>query len=427
MKRIIPIISLILYFSTQALGAALDSYCVYSKSERKFNGKDMAEVLPIASVSKIFTTQWAIAKLGPNFRFTTEFTIAPDAKIKDAWTVHIKGAHHPYFDKMSMHTLVAELNRMKIYHISVLSFDENVDFLWDAKGGFAATLEMTKKYPADYPTPTDVLETFKAKAPFTGDEYYANYKRATAKGFKNLIPNPKMKVDNIKLISASSFAKPKGAIVKKMYSAPLTDILREMNRNSNNHAANQIFEFLGGEKAFNKIKKNLLRLNPNEVFIVNGSGGPKRFAPDYSEDNKIYNKANCIAVVKSMAYINTYLSHPNINLNLQSVLPVAGEETANSLDGSYNHNDLDRVLIGKTGTANQAVTLAGFVKAHVGDIYFYYNMAITKKCTGATWKAILNCRKAARREGRIQIKAKVTELIKKHYGGGLKVEVKPLN
>ena len=400
--------------SHRAHAVKLDSYCVYLTSENKAIVQNAKKMLPIASVSKVFTTQWALHRLGPNYRFYTDFLITKDPKIAGAHRVHIKGTRDPYFDQINFHQMVSEFNRMGITHISLLTFDENLKFFSDPKGKFAATNE----FKSGYPYPQDVEAMLKARSPFIGAAYNQSSRRLVAGGHKPLNPNPRMRIDKIEHLPTFAYKPPqRGVLIKTMGSAPLKDLLREMNRNSNNFAANQIFEYLGGPSEYHKYAEKQFKFKVGkDLSFINGAGSPHRIGDKY----KLYNHATCSAVLKVMVWMKTYLSHPKTKLSMNSVLPVAGEGTKNTLDGSYNNDTLEKVLIGKTGTINQAVTFTGFANTKKGDVFFYYNMDTEIGGTDATYDIAKRWR-----ESRVRIRSRITEMVDK-LGGGIQADIKPL-
>ena len=81
---------------------------------------------PIASVSKVFTSLWALVKVGGTYRYPTQVYIT---KLNNgSHDVHLRGSVFPYFDRTMFYFLIGELNKRGITKIQNLTYDENFEY-----------------------------------------------------------------------------------------------------------------------------------------------------------------------------------------------------------------------------------------------------------------------------------------------------------
>ncbi len=125
-------------FAAQSDGAKMVSACSMTENSREVIGKNLNERLPIASVSKVYTSLMAVTSFNLEHKFFTQIyvTAAPGG----SFDVHLQGSRDPYFNKFKMHMIISRLNEMKVTKIRNLTFDENVKYLHetDTSRGFRA-------------------------------------------------------------------------------------------------------------------------------------------------------------------------------------------------------------------------------------------------------------------------------------------------
>lgn len=368
----------------------------------RVSGENIYERIPTASVSKVFTSEWAISQRKMTYRYPT-FVDIFKTKDPNIWDVHLRGSFDPFFDREQLHFLISELNKMGITHVGQFSFDEKFKFTWDAKGSkdadgnkSIAVIEL----PLGAPTADTISSNLKKYSPFLRSY---NRTRANAAAAKvNLVASPKFKVDKIAYVPSTMFCKTNSLKADKMrilYSAPLSDLLREMNRTSNNYAADQIFASLGGAKAYKAYANKEFGFKEKDIHISNGSGVPLFTDLDGNQTEKYYNEATCSAVLTVLKSLRDKVSkHKN---GLASVMVVAGLDQNSTLK-TYSNEMTENSLVGKTGTINANVALGGLVLSQKGRYLFYENIN-----TG--WSAGWT-------DGRNLIRQRVVNLIK-DYGG----------
>jgi D-alanyl-D-alanine carboxypeptidase/D-alanyl-D-alanine-endopeptidase (penicillin-binding protein 4) len=395
MKRFIFLMISLIFFASTSKATVLDSFCHASADHSaSFKGKDVNELLPIASVSKIFTSHWSLLTLGANYQFVTKVFLTPVNG--QVWDLHLQGSKDPYFGKQTFHFLISELNKLGITKIRNFSFDENFKAFWNVTSNAVASGD----YDLDAPNADFILKNLEGLKPFLRD-YESTAQQAEQSGIKFFF-NPQFQIETLAFQSANQFRPTAETLLRTIKSTQLKNLLKEMNRNSNNHAANQIFEKAGGREAFQKFEKSRLNLSEKEVLFVNGSG-----APLVQNEVKLYNKATCASVLKTLLDLRKYLLTQNSDL--QQILAVAGGDLDSTVNRRYLTPSTNLSLIGKTGTINPAITLGGMLSTKKGHVVFFYNMKTNGR--SRDWGL-----------ARTQIKSYLTTLINSVYSGS-----EPLN
>lgn len=416
--RILPALIITAFLSGwSAQGATLDSYCFYGLGmNQRPSGQNFDQLLPLASVSKIMTTHWALAQLGSQYRYPTIVHLLQTQK-PGVWDIHLTGSRDPFFGKENLHFLISELNKMKITKIRYFTFDEKVKIYWEVRSGGRAIIE----YPLNAPEIETVLSELTSHSPFLSG--YSATQTALSKVGIELFKKPQFSIEKIAYQSSFSFANSQRRFMpqmtKTLFSAPLVEILKEMNRNSNNHAANQIFQSLGGPNAYRRFAWEKLKLASTQIQFVNGTGAPfvanGTTTPLLIGGKKTYNVATCATVLKVLASLDRELKKQN--QSYEDIFAIPGERNSNTLDGTYASDDLIGVLMAKTGTVNPSITLAGIASTKAGHVLFSYHMGIIETENEGR-------RGADQAQARITIREKVTEMIKKKYGGGQPVKIR---
>lgn len=394
---------LVILGPSSGYAAKLASYCslVEEDPQGVVEGFKVNDMLPIASVSKLVTTYWALAVMNPTDRFTTKIYITPVAnknpKIKVV-DLHFEGSRDPYFGKESIHYLISELNKKGIFHVRNASFDSNFKFFWNVAGGPVIHNPRQRVefgyYQEDSPTPKEVAAELRAFRNNWAQGY--NYTRNYLKQFNiHLLPTARLSVTTVKHVESHQFTPATNTEVRFIHSSPLMMLLREMNRNSNNHSANQIFERLGGTERFQKFVKSI-GLSENDIIMFNGHGN-RHDMPD----GAYYNSATCSAIVKIIARLSKLLQ--GMGRDVDDVLPVPAMDRNSSVRG-YQNKIYAEAMAAKTGTVGPAVTLAGLMKTKKGRVFFMYNIAT--RHSEEDWA-----------RARRQIAVRLVTLAQKHNGG----------
>jgi D-alanyl-D-alanine carboxypeptidase len=392
-------------FATATLASEMRAGCYLQDGQGKeLEGVNVEKRYEIASVSKVMTTFWAVKQIGLKGRYTTTLYIKKLAN--DFYDVHIVGSRDPYTGMEMFQFLVGQLNGLGIKKIRNMTYDENFKFILDvrasstAQGHFTLTSPSAERVMREMRTAVTNLSSG-----------YGNI-ATRAKVIHNLtLPSAiSLRVADIHLLEKKDFD-PKNYDSAYLYrSAPLHAIVKEMNRNSNNHAANQIFESLGGAEKFQAFIKAELGLEEKDIRFINGSGDRH----DLPDGKSMYNEATCHAVVRVVQALQQEMRKSG--LSLANVMAVAGEDPSESekstVSALYDNDETHKALIAKTGTVNPSVTLAGMISTEEGDIYFGYIYGTNG--TVADW-----------RDGRNKIRTQVVKLFNR-FGGRSSIDFKAI-
>ncbi len=351
MKKLFLLLILSFVLQVSSLQAAeLFSSCVYDFATNEIVGTNIDTMSPIASISKLMTSHWALSIYGSSHQFKDQIFFQEVSK--DIFDVHIKGSFNPYFNNDSLNWLVVQLNNRQIFNVRNLTFDENFIYMHD--------LDQLAAY--------DAID-FKLRRNQTAEALRASLSR-----LKNSYPQTKIKFKN----RSSEYLPQKISLTVKniqkaqtelsstdnfiLLSSPLVELLGQMNKTSNNHVADFIFEGLGGAKEFSAFVKENLNLTENEIRFINGSGGPYF---DREKQKKYYNYASCRTVIKVVLDIHQKLTADNLNLwnAMTAVNPEAsqGDRDLNPVNDYYSSSITAYSLVGKTGTVSPMIGFAGLV------------------------------------------------------------------
>lgn len=351
-------LALLSLFSSSAFGKpAMNSMCyLEDKPEAVVEGSNVQNMYEIASVSKIVTSFWAVSQLGPEYRFITKVYIDPS--VNESVDVHLAGGWDPYFGREMTHFLFSELQRQGITKINTLTFDEDFSLFWSVREKPTWSID---------PTSRDIEIALKQKLRSSSSEYTATRLQAKKMGIL-LQPSLKIGIKNIKFLPRQEYNKTATTRTFELRSAPLHAYLKEMNRNSNNHVADHIFQFLGGSEPFQKFIKNKLNLDPDDIRLINGSGDSLYVLDEKNKSQKLYNEASCESLVQIISAIRTELRKNNYDI--QNIMAVSGVDPETTLGGRYSGNQMAGAVVAKTGSVDPAITLAGMITTEQGNVYF---------------------------------------------------------
>ncbi|MGA9382566.1 MAG: D-alanyl-D-alanine carboxypeptidase [Phormidium sp.] len=290
--------------------------------------------LPAASITKVATSLVALSIFSPNHRFVT--TISTTGPIQNSTLegdLVIQGNKDPFFiweEAFALGNLLNELGIKRVKGNLVISGKFYMNYEYDPlKSGNLVKVGMNSKLWS-----SQALTQYQTLPPGT--------------------PRPKVIIDGaVKVVStAPSNAKP----FVRHYSPTLADLLKKMNRYSNNKMAEMIADSVGGAKQVAKKAATIANVPQAEIQLVNGSG--------LSELNKISPRA---AVALFLA-IDRYLKP--LNMTIADVLTVVGQDK-----GILDERKIPQMSVVKSGSLNNVSALAG---------------ALPTKDKGILWFAIMN-------------------------------------
>lgn len=290
--------------------------------------------LPAASITKVATSLVALSTFSPNHRFVT--TISTTGPIQNSTLegdLIIQGNKDPFFiweEAFALGNLLNELGIKRVKGNLIVSGKFYMNYEYDPlKSGNLLKVGMNSLLW----TP-QALTQYQTLPPGT--------------------PRPQVIIDGaVKVVSsAPSNAK----LLVRHYSPTLADLLKKMNRYSNNKMAEMIADSVGGAKQVAKKAATIANVPEAEIKLVNGSG--------LSELNKMSPRA---AVALFLA-IDRYLKP--LNMTVGDVLTVVGQDKS-----ILDERKIPQMSVVKSGTLNTVSALAG---------------ALPTKDKGIVWFAIMN-------------------------------------
>ena len=326
------------------------SSCVYDFTTNEITGTNIDAMSPIASISKLMTSYWAISTYGSSYQFKDQISIQEVGK--NLYDVHIKGSFNPYFNNDSLNWLVVQLNSRQVYNVRNLTFDETFIYMHDLDL-FAASDAID--FQTRYRQTAEALRTSLSLLEKTYPRTQSKYKKRTGEKLpaKIALSVKTIKRNQSEIAATEDF---------DLFSAPVVELLSQMNKTSNNHVADFFFEGLGGAKVFSNFIKEDLNLTENEIRFINGSGGP---FIDKNLNKKFYNHSSCSAVITVILNMQQKLESENLNLwdAMTAVDPEASKKDRdlNPVNDYYSSAITAYSLVGKTGTVSPMIGFAGMV------------------------------------------------------------------
>jgi D-alanyl-D-alanine carboxypeptidase len=342
--------------SSEALSKPqLNSLCyLEDHAHAEVQGSNSKQLYEIASVSKIVTSFWALQRLGPQYRFKTRLLITPVSP--SVFDIHVAGGRDPFFGREMSYFLFSELSKLNIRTVRNLTFDENFIFNWKVRETPTRSYEII---------PSRTEAWMKDRLKFNAKEYSAVRSAAASLGI-TMAAAPQIRISNVQFLSKQNYRFAEGVKTVELRSAPLFRYLKEMNRVSNNHVADRLFELLGGSAAFQPFIKERMNMDMNDIRFYNGSGDSVHV--ESGNAKKVYNEASCDALVHILDAMRDLLKKSD--LDLKNIMAVSGMETKSTLSGHYSFPAVSGAMVAKTGTVDPAVALAGMISTEKGDVYF---------------------------------------------------------
>ncbi len=415
--------------ANNAHAAKLKSFCTVPEKGGEVTGINVDERLPIASVSKVFTSLFAITQIPVTRKVYTQFyyTDLGDG----THDVHIQGGMEPYFNRESMQWLISKLNEVGVTKINNLTFDENFKYLHLTEKAFRVSGIYTdpdtnkKKSQRLFYDPVagknDLAGPLPAAVKFQLENkafILANYnvtRAAAAKDgislVKHLVFNPK----KIRAVTSSEFRIPKKAKKAFIASPDLLHQVKLMNWKSNNHASDKMLLLAGGLEKFNEFFHGTMRFSERDLRFINGSG------QNADLNGRLYNEATCTSVLRALNGLKKNLEKQNSKL--EDALAVIGGDIGSTFSGKYVTPATRLSVIAKTGTVGTNITLAGMISAKTGNHFFFYNVE-TSPASGRKGKG-RNSGSADAARSRAIIAQHLNKLIEtKQFGGPNPIDYK---
>ncbi len=337
------------------------SFCYLKDNQVLGNMPD--QPVSLASVSKVYTTLWALDLLGPNHRYQT--TIYLD---RQRGIAHIESPlSDPVFGSAKMFWLISILNDYNVYKLKRISFHENFVF-------FPETL-LNHRYLSNFVdshgvrhikfyTPT-IRETINRMNWYMNTE---NWNESIRNDFRAKITNHLFINTQLRFeLEEPAFQQNQNPFVRngriipgisiiKLSSSPLHKITKFVNTHSTNAATDLMFYSMGDIARF----KRYLKMKFGEEFqaktsFVSGSGLPySRFYPNGDSVREL-NKSTCANTLKVFKALNEIQKKHDPQKQVPfDFLPLAGP-------APLNHAATPYYFVGKTGSLNDTSAIAGIL------------------------------------------------------------------
>jgi serine-type D-Ala-D-Ala carboxypeptidase/endopeptidase (penicillin-binding protein 4) len=293
---------------------------------------------PAASLTKIATSLAALKVLGPEHRFLTR--ISATGPVTDGilqGDLVVEGGADPFFVWENAIALGHHLTQQGIQKVAgnlIIKGPFYMNFKTDPqqtgtllKQGLNANL-----WPAEAQIQSETLKN---------------------------IPKPQIEIQGSVRVDASNLEsrapEPTSAAVQTittLQSLPLVELLKQMNRYSNNAMAEMIAQQVGGPQKVAQLAAQAAGVPQGEIQLVNGSG--------LSVDNRISPRAAC-----GMMLAIANLLHPK-QRTIADVLAVTGQDA-----GILDQRSLPPQAVIKSGTLNTVSALAGALATQKQDVVWF--------------------------------------------------------
>jgi serine-type D-Ala-D-Ala carboxypeptidase/endopeptidase (penicillin-binding protein 4) len=319
----------------QQSGAPQKVHGVWLQTDTQFLAEHQgSSPLPAASITKVATSLAALKTLGADHRFLTGVGVTGTVKngVLNGDLV-IQGGKDPFFVWEDAIALGNTLTQMGIRQI---------------QGNLVLTGPFYMNFETDLGKAGELLRQGVNAALWPGE---------AAQQYQTLSPDtPKPQVTFSGTVQVATAAPQELQPIVEHRSLPLIELLKRMNRYSNNAMAEMVAESIGGPQAVAQRAIEATGVPAAEIQLVNGSG--------LAIENQISARAACALFRALGQYLRTK------GLTLANVLTVVGQD-----EGILDGRSLPTAAVLKSGTLDTVSALAG---------------ALPTQKYGVVWFAILN-------------------------------------
>ncbi len=368
----------------------MQSAC-FTMDGKLISGENINELYPVASLTKIFTSFWALKTYGLEHRFLTRAFVSAKAGSHE---LHLQGGGDPYMARVHVQYLVSALNQAGIYKLSKVTFDENFFLVGRIPDASLIRGDYEISSPSKEMTQKALRNIFK-----NINSGYRELRQEVEKAHDVELPaelrislddgNPQSE-DEIAFLAKNQFQSVKGGLLITLPSVRLLSMVKYMNSHSHNYISEALFDGLGGASKLTEFLVQNADIKRTDFSILNGSGN--------NDGNNKYTQANCKAVLKTLYNMVKFL-----NQNQQKSTSALGVVSVDLDTGSFYKSEMtDDAVVAKTGTVRKAVGLAGIASTQKGKIYFSFTYQMPNM-------SYFN-------RGRLAIKQRLIDLIDKNGG-----------
>lgn len=342
------------------------SFC-FENAQGEIEGDNVYHKVRLASTSKLVTTLWAMDIFGPDWKYDTKFYL----KGKH---LHITGSLDPVFSKRKLFYFVSQLVNRKINRIDKITFTPDLRVFAAAEDYVGALVELDGPRSArnlyDYwhtPAYNLLVPVYKSFIAETPASVLAELQ------IRRNLEDLNLSLGSVEAVSTAPFDLSASDVEEFHHLSPeIRKYLKVMNIDSNNFIADQVFDKLGGEAAFDQWLGEVMatelsqhqelrtgfKAHEASMKMYTGSGLDTK-----SEGARVDNYATCALMVELIKKLDQKMSENDYHLKEVVAVPGTDGGTFRSrLRGALTRN----TLVAKTGTLFHTSTLTGMIYSQSG-------------------------------------------------------------
>ena len=288
--------------SARSIPYATDQRMSYCESRNgiagTYSGIQDRSLYPLASLSKLFVSAWALRQLGPDFKFKT---ILRYKKVGDGVVdAALSTGYDPVVNIEKIFYLLALLKQQNITGIRNLYIDSSTRV-------YLSVLNNPHTELVDVPVTLD--QSAQNLQRILNSENWSVQSAQAQQNLKNLVSLPtSFFVKQVLPLSEVEFKNLGFSSSLEVSSSLLAKYLKNINTQSNNYITDALFDFLGGEKKFLDFQLRELGLKKTDLIFRTGSG-----LPMINSLGRFDNKASCYAVLKVLKYLDGVMKVNQLN------------------------------------------------------------------------------------------------------------------
>jgi len=297
--------------------------------------------LPAASLTKVATSLAALSTFGAEHQFIT--LISTNGSVQDGvleGDLVIQGGEDPFFvweEAIAVGNLLNQLGIQQVSGNLVITDKFYMNFEFDPlKSG-----NLLKQGLNAQIWPPEAKTQYQTLPPDT--------------------PKPQVAIQGSVQVSPSTATNLQPLV--RHYSFPLVELLKKMNRYSNNKMAEILAEAVGGAQVVAQKSAEASGVPPTEISLINGSG--------LGEANKISPRAVCAMFLAIERYLE-----PD-NLTVGDVFTIVGQD-----EGILDERQLPRLSVVKSGSLNNVSALAGALPTQQQGTVWFATMNVGQNLSG---------------------------------------------
>lgn len=319
----------------------------------KLIGVNQDKPLRIASISKLYTSFWALKTLGEDYRYkTTARYINKNLYIE---------SNDVLFNREHIFRIIRELNAQNVFYINNVYVDKRVK--WYHRNGSGSWLG---RYDVDHKSYV-MLSRMKLLFHINSDKrsgYYSSFlKWIETDDPEHNQPYPRMYASAVKYTDKQPTDEQSEVIIT-IESKTLKTYLKMMNAVSKNTLADDLFDTLGGAEKFHPFIFEELNTDKNSIAFYTGSG----LNVDLPSIKRYDNLSTCALSIDLIKKVSEFLSE----VEIEDILDYAPHDEGTLKSRFGNYSQLKGAIAAKTGTLNQkpAYALGGILSAKLEKMPF---------------------------------------------------------